>query len=102
MSYDLSDNVNEDFSFSIGGIEYRMKYPLVEEIEEMERLSKAPDNETEEQKKAREQKGTEYLYSFISPKDPTSPSIEEKLKTQNIKVLQNFNQMIRTEFGIKQ
>lgn len=100
MSYNLSDNVNDDFKFSIKDTEYVMRYPLVEEIETLQELSKEVDGETVEQKEIREKKALDFMYQFVSGVKADSPKIDDILKTQNIKVMQNFNQMIKTEFSI--
>lgn len=100
MSYNLSDNVNDDFKFSINGIEYAMRYPLVEEIEALQELSKEVDGETEKQKESREKKALDFMYQFVSAEKADSPKIDDILKTQNIKVMQNFNAMIQSEFSI--
>lgn len=93
MSYNLNDNVKENFEFILGGFTYQMRYPTIEETEEIQ----------EAFKKAQEsQDGSQVLkqvYKFISSNDDKAPSIEDVLKKQNIKVLQNFNEMIKTEFG---
>jgi bifunctional DNA-binding transcriptional regulator/antitoxin component of YhaV-PrlF toxin-antitoxin module len=100
-TYNLNDNVNDSFEFEVGGHKYIMRYPLVEELDEIREVAK-------ENKKLREKgdkdKGEELqakLYSFISPEKEDSPSIDQVLKKQNVKVMMNFNTMFFTEFGLE-
>lgn len=99
-SYNLTDNVNEDFQFSIAGTEYKMRYPLVEELEALQTMSEENQKLEKEGKEVDNKKLETYMYTFISPVIADSPSVEEILKKQNVKVLQNFNTMFKTEFGI--
>lgn len=102
MSYNLSDNVNEDFEFTVSGVAYKMRYPLVSEIETMKELADAAERDRKAGKKdTNEKEMQEWMYQFITPVNPDSPPISEILKKQNVKVLQNFNSMFRTEFGIE-
>lgn len=91
--YNLNDNVQDSFSFVLGGFTYQMRYPTVEETESVQ----------EALKKAEEQKDTEevmgLMYQFISSEDKEAPAIAEAMKKQNIKVIQNFNAMIKAEFS---
>lgn len=93
MSYNLNDNVKDHFEFVLGGFTYQMKYPTVEETEKIQEVVK----------KAQESEDTGELlaqmYQFITSEDKEAPSIADNLKSQNIKVIQNFNEMIKTEFG---
>lgn len=100
--YNLNDNVNDDFPFEVSGIQYKMRYPLVEEIEKMQEMVAAS-----ELKKLKNEDTTEddeelnaWLYAFITPVKEESPSIEDTMKKQNVKVLQNFTKMFKTEFGM--
>lgn len=99
-SYNLTDNVNESFEFSIGGVAYIMRYPLVEEMETLQRMAEELERDQKAGKETDEKEINAYMYKFITPKESESPSIEEIMKTQNIKVLQNFKMMFQTEFGL--
>lgn len=99
-SYNLTDNVNEDFQFTINGVEYKMRYPLVEELEKLQQMSEQQQKDEKAGKEVNTKELETYMYTFISPVKADSPSIEEILKKQNVKVLQNFNTMFKTEFGI--
>ena len=93
MSYNLNDIVQESFEFTLGGFVYKMRYPTVEETEEVQKVLK------EAQEKKDEGSILEQMYKFITSDDEKAPKIDEALKKQNIKVIQNFNAMIEAEFG---
>jgi len=82
--YNLDEKVAEEFSFTINGIEYSMRYPNTEEIEAQGKM-------TDEQ-------AAEFMYGFITPKKEGDPEIKVTLKKANIKKMQNFTKMIETEF----
>lgn len=101
MSYNLTDNVNESFQFSINNINYTMRYPIVEEMDTLRDIAKTNEEKDKKGELVDRKNEEDYMYSFISPVEKDSPSIQDILKTQNIKVLQNFNTMFKTEFGIE-
>jgi len=102
-NYNLTDNVNDSFEFSISGLTYKVMYPLVEELEAMQETSKQIET-----KKAKgedttklEEKSQDWMYGFITPVSENAPAIKDTLNKQNFKVMQNFNTMFKTEFGIE-
>lgn len=102
-NYNLSDNVQDSFGFELRGLRYSMRYPRTEEIEKvqdlMAKLSEAQDQKnTEEVARVNEQIES-YLYDFISPEDHDQP-IRDALAKENIRVMRNFNKMIKTELSI--
>lgn len=101
MSYKLTDNVEDSFDFDIDGHVYDMKYPTVEELEQLQKL--ISDNEAAKAKgeKVNDDAVMEWMYSFITPRKEDSPSIADTMKKQNIKVLRNFTEMFKTEFGVE-
>jgi hypothetical protein len=97
---DLSDNVNNDFSFVLRGKKYTMKYPTTAELEDIQTLNteyEAIDKSSEEGK-AMAETLSDAMYNFISGVDHDL-NIKEELKKENIKVLQKFNHMIKTELA---
>lgn len=106
MSYNLSDNVNDSFDFSIKDKEnkvhtFEMRYPLVEEIERMQDMQdKQTEAKTDAEKVKLAKDAQSFMYSFITPTGDHKDSVETVLKKSNIKVLDHFNRMIQTEFGI--
>ena len=93
MSYNLNDNVQESFEFTLGGFTYQMKYPTVEETEKVQDVIKEAKKDEDSSKILAQ------LFSFITSGDENAPNIEVAIRKQNIKVVQNFNEMIKTEFS---
>lgn len=104
-SYNLTDNVNETFEFTISGVVYKMRYPLVSELETLKDLVDKNEKLEKEAKEANQpwenNEVRDYMYSFISPKETGEP-IGEFLEKQNIRVMINFNNMVKSEFGLTQ
>lgn len=101
-TYSLNDNVNDSFTFEVGGHQYKMTYPTLEQVEELQELvtdkvTKETDGET-----SHETTPMDWMYKFISPVDESAPSIQETMKKQNIRVIANFSNMVKTEFGLGQ
>lgn len=99
-NYNLSDNVNESFEFSIGGVAYIMRYPLVEELETLQTIVEKNQKLEKEGLDTDNTEFRKYLYEFITPKEKDSVEIGEVLKKQNLRVMVNFNNMVKTEFGM--
>ncbi len=99
--YNLTDNVNDGFKFDVRGKVFFMKYPTTEEIEELNRMTEESKSSgtTSEVSLEDNQKVQEYMYSFISPVDHDTP-IRDAMKTENLKVLQRFNAMVKAEFSV--
>lgn len=89
--YNLNDNVNESFEFIIGEHHYTMRYPLLGEIEdEQAKIAKLEEE-------GRAEAITNWMYSYIKPVGE-APDVKEALKSQNIKVVARFNEMLSEEF----
>lgn len=86
MSYNLDEQQPEYFDFTLGGHQYRMRYPTTAEA----LAGKAIDDG---------EKGLKWMCGFIEKVDKEAPDIEETLKNVSIKVMQSFNSMIKKEFG---
>lgn len=112
---DLTDNVNDGVGFDLRGKEYFLRYPLTHEVEEMKELSDAvteyqrqADNagtqEVEDQykEKAKEagDKLENFIYGLITAVNHDT-HIRDALKNENIKVMRNFNTMVRTELSLE-
>lgn len=102
-NYNLSDNVQDEFNFELRDKKYSMRYPLTEEIEKvqeyMDKLTVAREQENNEEVEVINSKVESYLYSFISPVGHEMP-IKDALAKENIRVMRNFNKMIKTELAI--
>ena len=99
--YNLTDNVNDGFNFDVRGKVFFMKYPTTEEIEELNRMTEESKSSAKDGEVSLEenQKVQEYMYSFITPVDHDT-SIRDAMKTENLKVLQRFNAMVKAEFSV--
>ena len=99
--YNLTDNVNDGFNFDVRGKVFFMKYPTTEEIEELNRMTEESKSSAKDGEVSLEenQKVQEYMYSFITPVDHDTP-IRDAMKTENLKVLQRFNAMVKAEFSV--
>jgi len=85
-SYNLDDGIQDDFKFILNGIEYIMKYPTTEDVDQVKT------------KKMTDQQAMEFMYAFITPVNKESASIQDNLKKTNIKKVGKFNEMIESEF----
>lgn len=91
-SYNLNDNVNDSFQFELSGHKYTMRYPTVEETEQIQSaVKKATDEDNQSLV-------LEVVYELITGED-NAPDIKDVLPKQNIRVLKNFTEMIKVEFG---
>lgn len=102
-NYKLSDNVQDSFNFEIRGKKYTVRYPRVEEVEEIQTLTdnlkEAQDEKREEDVKTISAQLEDFLYQFVEPDGHEAP-IKDVLSKENIRVMRNFNKMIQTEFAI--
>lgn len=103
--YKPTDNVEEGFAFELsGGKKYLMRYPLTEEIEEMQRMTEeaktAQDEGRLEDAKNLAKQLDEFTHKFITPEGHDTP-VDEALKKENVRVLRNFNRMIQAELSIQ-
>lgn len=92
-TYNLNDNVKNSFQFELGGYVYEMRYPTVEETEQIQKAVKQAEAEDNQQPVL------DTVYGLITSPDDKAPDIKDVLPKQNIKVLQNFTNMIKTEFS---
>lgn len=106
-NYNLSDNVNPTFPFQIDGKKFEFRYPILEEVEEVQSLSseldaeqaKADDQKDEAKIKELSDKFMDFVYGFISPIEHQD-NIKDVLKKSNIIIVRNFNYMIRKELSV--
>lgn len=99
--YNLNDNVNDSFEFEVGGYTYVTSYPTMEQIEQLQDIMKDIEDKKAKGEKVDDEEGLSWMYQFIKPLNPESPPIGEVMKKQNVRVLRNFNKMLRTEFGVE-
>lgn len=90
--YDLSESLEESFTFKLRGFTYRFRYMSGEEIEKYRELTKDKDQN--------DQTVLEYFYSFVTKVDENAPEFKDMQKKMIIPELRRFRQMIETEFEI--
>lgn len=102
-NYNLSDNVQDSFEFNIRGLDFVMRYPRTDEIDIVQELNvqleEAQENKDKDAIKQCNEELETFLYSFISPKGHEQ-SITDVLDKENIKVMKNFQKMIRIEISL--
>jgi hypothetical protein len=102
-NYKLSDNVQDEFNFEVRDKKYKVRYPRVEELEEIttlnNKLKEAQDDKRDDDVKNISAQLEEFFYQFVSPDGHDTP-IKEALSKENIRVMRNFNKMIQAEFAI--
>lgn len=104
----LNDNTNDKFEFSIGGLDYDLKYPTLEEIEPIQdlvRKSGLIENDTkmssDEKEKALAQVRDDMekaMYSMVKPVGHDTP-IKETLVKQPFPVVKAFNKMLNEQLS---
>ena len=103
-NYILDKDVQDTFPFELGGKKYTMKYPITAEVEDIQDLSAkiatAQSEDRKEEVKELTQKLEDYLYGLIEPVEHDT-SIRDALKSANLRVMRNFNTMIKTELSIQ-
>lgn len=98
--YNLTDNVNDGFKFDIRGKIFFMKYPTTEQIEELQNMAQESKGSSDKSVSVEDNnKVQDYMYQFITPVEH-DVSIRDALKHENLKVLQRFNQMVKSEFSV--
>ena len=106
-TYNITDNVNDDFQFIVRDKKYSMRYPRTEEIEQLQELTNElkdaePLQKSDPEAYKEKVRGVEdYMYEFISPIEHETP-IREALEKENVVVMRNFNTMIKTELSLEQ
>lgn len=86
-NYNLDDSIQEYFTFTIGGHNYRFRHMNTEEVETLKGLEGDED------------KSRAFLYDFISTEDEKAPAFPEVAKTMIVPHWIKFRKMLQTEFG---
>lgn len=101
----LNASVEATFPFTIGGLDYDLKYPTLEEIEPITEITKKRDAEAKkdtpesvEETAKLDKELEELFYSFILPVGHTTP-IRDTLKVQPFPVVKAFNKMVAEQFS---
>lgn len=95
----LNDNLAEAFPFTIGGKDYDLKYPTLEELEPIQELT-AQRNELGDGADTKEldAKLEEAFYALIVPVGHDTP-IQDVLKKQPFNVVKAFNKMLTEQLS---
>ena len=99
----LNDNVNDCFPFTIGGVDFDLKYPTLEELEPIQNINTQREKAIAEKELVKVAELDDQLenifYGFIKPVDGTS-SIKDVLKKQPFPVVKKFNEMVKTQLSV--
>lgn len=104
----LNDNTNSTFEFSIGGKDYDLKYPTMQDIAPIQDLTKQRDAVEKSDKLSEEEKTKRLgeindlmeaeMYKMIIPVGHNTP-IKEVLQTQPFPVVKAFNKMVSEQLS---
>lgn len=104
----LNDNTNERYEFTIGGLDYDLKYPTLEEIEPIQDLiaksnriekdTQLSEEERETKLKAVRDEMEGAMYALIVPVGHDTP-IKETLNKQPFPVVKKFNAMMSEQLS---
>lgn len=98
----LNDNTSDRFEFSIGGLDYDLKYPTLEQLEPMTDLFNqrevVEDSGDTEKLKELDEQISDKMYSMIIPVGHTTP-IRETLNKQPYPVVKAFNKMLTEQLS---
>jgi hypothetical protein len=83
------DNVDDESpTIIMGGETYKLKYPTIEEVESVQNLK------TDQEK-------SDAIYNYVIKTKDDQPDFKDLIKKQSIKVLKEFGEMIKAEFGVE-
>ena len=98
----LNDNTSDRFEFSIGGLDYDLLYPTLEQLEPMTDLFNqrevVEDSGDTEKLKELDEKISDKMYEMIVPVGHTTP-IRDTLKKQSYPVVKAFNKMLTEQLS---
>jgi len=99
----LNDNVNATFPFTVGGVDFDLKYPTLEELEPINKINTERQAAVEDGNTTRiaelDKELEEVFYGFIVPVDGTS-DIQAVLKKQPFPVVKAFSKMIKEQLAV--
>lgn len=98
-NYSLTDNVEDGFNFDVRGKVFFLRYPRTEEVETLQTLAEELKGASDEEKAAKNTELEVFMYGLITPVDHEE-SVKEVLKKENVRVMRNFNTMIKTELSL--
>lgn len=87
--YNLDQDVQESFKFTLGGFTYIFKHLNTEQMDELLEFRSDP------------KKFIDYVVEFISPEDPKAPPFKEARLKMLAPHIKNFNKMLIAELGVE-
>ena len=103
--YNLTDNVKDSFTFTLGDLEYSFRYPTTAELREIgelnQQLQKLSEAEEPDQDaiKAKSEESEAKMNTLVTPVGHDN-QISEVLETQPINVVRNFRNMMAKEISL--
>lgn len=104
MRINLNDNVADHFEFTVGGINFNLKYPTLEQLEPVQKINtvraEAVKNGDTEKVTECDRELEAVFYGLITAEDGVS-KIADVLKTQPFPVVKKFNKMITEQLSVE-
>ena len=102
--YNLSDNVQDSFTFKLGDLEYSFRYPTTREMRELsvmnQELQKLADEKADDKKiKEQSAKSEAKMNELVTPVGHDN-MIGDVLEDQPINIVRNFRQMMAKEINL--
>lgn len=98
----LNDNVEATYPFTIGGYDFDLKYPTLEELEPIQTINTEREKAVKDGDTAKvaelDKKLEETFYGLIIPADGQT-KIQDVLKKQPFPVVKAFNKMVTTQLS---
>lgn len=97
--YDLTNSLETEFTFSIGGKDFNFRKPTVREMRGLSKhFSEIEKEEDQDKQVEMGDEAMNELYKFVTPIDHDE-KIGEVINNQPVNVQVAFNEMIKTELG---
>lgn len=102
--YNLTDNVQDSFTFKLGELEYSFRYPTTREMRELSAMNQeleklAKEKASEKAIKKASEASEEKMNQLVTPVGHEH-SIGEVLEDQPINVVRNFRAMMAKEINL--
>lgn len=95
---DFNDSASEYFLFRIGGYDYKMKYPTMQELSAIrDRILKAQESNDD---KAMNDAISKEVNSLVTPVKEETPKIEDVIEKQPVNVIRSFNDRMQKELEV--
>lgn len=94
----LNDSVSEKYEFTIGGLDFDLKYPTLTDMEPIGKLLEERETASPERQKEIDAQTSDMMYAMITPVGHTT-AIKDVIKTQPFPVVKAFNRMLKEQFS---